>query len=111
MHKESLEDDEPRARAAGRKGEAERRDEPSAAEARVKEIVELAARVRHEINNPLTGIIGQAQLLLRDETLGEEARRRVKTIEELAKRIRDTIAELRTVQHVDTGSTDEPPRH
>jgi nitrogen-specific signal transduction histidine kinase len=53
--------------------------------------------VRHEINNPLTGVIGQAQLLLREE-LSQSARRRVETIEQLAGRIRDTVAELRAVQ-------------
>lgn len=66
-------------------------------EARLDELAELAAHVRHEINNPLTGLIGQAQLLLREE-LSDTARRRVQTIELLANRIRDTVAELRTVQ-------------
>src|SRR5919202_6925578 len=66
-------------------------------EARLTEIAELAARVRHEINNPLTGLIGQAQLLLREE-LSDSARRRVQTIEQLANRIRDTVASLREIQ-------------
>jgi two-component system NtrC family sensor kinase len=66
-------------------------------EARLSEFAELAARVRHEINNPLTGLIGQAQLLLREE-LSEVARRRVQTIEQLANRIRDTVASLREIQ-------------
>lgn len=80
--------------------------EPSAAklrslvaeqEARLTEIADLVANVRHEINNPLTGVLGQAQLLLREE-LSESARRRVETIERLATRIRDTVARLREVQ-------------
>jgi signal transduction histidine kinase len=66
-------------------------------EARLAEFAELAARVRHEINNPLTGLIGQAQLLLREE-LSDAARRRVETIENLANRIRDTVASLREIQ-------------
>lgn len=66
-------------------------------EARLTEFAELAARVRHEINNPLTGLIGQAQLLLREE-LSDSARRRVQTIESLANRIRDTVAALREIQ-------------
>jgi nitrogen-specific signal transduction histidine kinase len=53
--------------------------------------------VRHEINNPLTGVLGQAQLLLREE-LSEKARQRVETIEKLAMRIRDIVAQLRQVQ-------------
>lgn len=63
---------------------------------RLQEAAELMAYVRHEINNPLTGIIGQAQLLLRGE-LEATTRRRVETIEQLAIRIRDTVAQLRTV--------------
>ena len=66
-------------------------------EARLTEIADLVAHVRHEINNPLTGVIGQAQLLLRED-LSQSARRRVETIEQLAGRIRDTVAELRAVQ-------------
>ena len=85
-------------------------------EARLNEFADLAARVRHEINNPLTGLIGQAQLLLREE-LSDSARRRVQTIEHLATRIRDTVAELRTVQrpnpeeNVADPPVNPPPRH
>jgi signal transduction histidine kinase len=53
--------------------------------------------VRHEINNPLTGVLGQAQLLLREE-LSETARHRVETIEQLARRITETVARLRDIQ-------------
>jgi hypothetical protein len=42
-------------------------------------------------------MLGQAQLLLREE-LSEKARKRVQTIEELAIRMRDLVAELRLVQ-------------
>lgn len=66
-------------------------------EARLEEIVELVARVRHEINNPLTGVLGQSQLLLRED-LNEKARKRAETIEDLATRIRDIVAQLRQVQ-------------
>ena len=64
---------------------------------RLDEVAELVARIRHEINNPLTGVLGQAQLLLRED-LGEKARKRAQTIEELAIRIRDIVAQLREVQ-------------
>ena len=66
-------------------------------ETRLTEIADLVAHVRHEINNPLTGVLGQAQLLLREE-LSPAARKRVETIEQLASRIRDTVAQLRDVQ-------------
>ncbi|HMF55061.1 MAG TPA: histidine kinase dimerization/phospho-acceptor domain-containing protein [Pyrinomonadaceae bacterium] len=86
-------------------------------ETKLSDIIDLVARVRHEINNPLTGVIGQAQLLLR-EPLGEKARQRVETIEQLAGRIRDTVAQLRTVQRAqphksleDKKAEAEMPRH
>ena len=66
-------------------------------EARLDEIAELIARVRHEINNPLAGVLGQAQLLLREE-LSDRARKRAQTIEELAIRLRDVVAQLRQIQ-------------
>ena len=86
-------------------------------ESKLVEIAELVANVRHEINNPLTGVIGQAQLLLREE-LSPTARRRVETIEQLAGRIRDTVARLREVQRPhqpfeleNESETEAPPRH
>ena len=89
-------------------------------EARLTEITNLTARARHEINNPLTGLIGQAQLLLRED-LNDAARRRVEIIEQLAARIRDIVAELRIVQRPNPytraieretdGADEPPPRH
>jgi signal transduction histidine kinase len=72
-------------------------------EAKLDEVAGLIARVRHEINNPLTGVLGQAQLLLRED-LNDKARKRAETIEELAIRLRDIVAQLREVQrsHGDT---------
>jgi signal transduction histidine kinase len=64
---------------------------------RLEEVADLVARIRHEINNPLTGVLGQAQLLLRED-LSDRARKRAVTIEELAIRIRDIVAQLREVQ-------------
>ena len=64
---------------------------------RLEEVAELVARVRHELNNPLTGVLGQAQLLLRED-LSERARKRAQTIEELAIRLKDVVAQLREVQ-------------
>ena len=64
---------------------------------KLEDIAALVARIRHEINNPLTGVLGQAQLLLRED-LSERSRKRVKTIEDLALRLRDVVAQLREVQ-------------
>ena len=64
---------------------------------KLEETAALVARIRHEINNPLTGVLGQAQLLLRED-LSERSRKRVQTIEDLALRLRDVVAQLREVQ-------------
>lgn len=66
-------------------------------EKKLSEAAELVARVRHEINNPLAALLGQAQLLLREE-LSEKSRRRAETIESQAKRIEQIVGELRAVQ-------------
>ena len=66
-------------------------------EAQLDNVAELVARVRHEINNPLAGILGQAQLLLREE-LNDKARHRAETIEQLSMRLRDVVGQLRQIQ-------------
>jgi two-component system, NtrC family, sensor kinase len=66
-------------------------------ETKLTDAAALVARVRHEINNPLAGLLGQAQLLLREE-LSDKARGRVQIIEELAKRIEKIGSELRDIQ-------------
>ena len=61
-------------------------------EKKMSEAAELVARVRHEINNPLAALLGQAQLLSREE-LSEKLRRRAETIESQAKRIQEIVGE------------------
>jgi signal transduction histidine kinase len=88
----------------------------TAYEAKLTEVADLVAHVRHEINNPLTGVLGQAQLLLRED-LNDKARQRVETLNMLAGRIRDTVAQLRDVQRPhfqgdeqEINSPSSPPR-
>ena len=66
-------------------------------ETKLTDAAALVAHVRHEINNPLAALLGQAQLMLREE-LSEKLRRRAETIEMLALRIKETVGELRDVQ-------------
>ena len=66
-------------------------------ETKLTDAASLVARVRHEINNPLAALLGQAQLLLREE-LNERSRKRAETIESQAKRIQDIVGELRGIQ-------------
>ena len=66
-------------------------------ETKLTDAATLVARVRHEINNPLAALLGQAQLLLREE-LSERSRKRAETIESQAKRIEEIVGELREIQ-------------
>jgi signal transduction histidine kinase len=54
----------------------------------------LGAGVAHEINNPLTGVLGLAQLLLADLPADHPARPMVKDIEEQAGRIQGIVSNL-----------------
>src|SRR6185503_10702016 len=63
-------------------------------EAKLAAAASLVARVRHEINNPLAALLGQAQLLLRDQDLSDKTRKRAETIESHAKRIEEIVGEL-----------------
>src|SRR6188474_3137189 len=58
--------------------EHDKQDEVAKYRLKLEETADLVARIRHEINNPLTGVLGQAQLLLREE-LSERSRKRVQT--------------------------------
>ena len=66
-------------------------------ETKMTDAASLLARVRHEINNPLAALLGQAQLLLREE-LSDKSRKRAETIESQAKRIEEIVGELRDIQ-------------
>lgn len=56
---------------------------------------QFAEILRHEVNNPLTGILGNAELLLaRRERLPAAAVQRLETITELAVRLRETIRRI-----------------
>jgi len=78
----------------------ERTRELKAAQAQLVEAQKLAALgqlgggVAHEINNPLTGILGNAQLLLAALPSGAEGRDLIEKIEALARRCRDVTQNL-----------------
>jgi len=91
--------------AQDHKPTAAEQDQVAVYRLKLEQNADLVARIRHEINNPLTGVLGQAQLLLREE-LSERSRKRVQTIEDLALRLRDVVAQLREVQR--PGNDGEP---
>ncbi len=62
---------------------------------RQQAISETAVTVNHEINNPLTAILGNVQLLLMNpEELDDELKKKLGTIEEAALKIRDVTKAL-----------------
>ena len=66
---------------------------------RLAAIGQIGLTIRHEINNPLTGILGLTQWLLEQEPgLSESARNDLRTIEEMALRIRDIVKKLEKVE-------------
>jgi signal transduction histidine kinase len=62
---------------------------------RLAAIVETAIAVSHEVNNPLTAVLGNAQLLrLRTKDLPADVEEKLKIIEEAASRIQEVTAAL-----------------
>lgn len=55
----------------------------------------IARIIRHEMNNPLTGVLGNAELILAEgPALPEKVRQRLTTIVHLAVRLRDVVRDL-----------------
>lgn len=52
------------------------------------------ARIRHDMNNPLTAALAEVQLVLMDIERGSEVEGALQTVEEQLRRIRDMISEL-----------------
>jgi signal transduction histidine kinase len=65
-----------------------------AAEERIDALMLSIRRIRHEINNPLTGALGNINLLLRREDLDEKTRRRLTTAEQEMKKISEIVTRL-----------------
>jgi signal transduction histidine kinase len=75
-----------------------RRGSPSLGELRLDDL-DFGEVLRHELNNPLTGILGNAELLLLEVHRGKldlppQTLKRLETITELAVRMRETVRHL-----------------
>ena len=67
-------------------------------EARLRTIQREAARIQHEINNPLSALLAEAQLLTLEPALSAEHRVAMEHIIELTRRVITRVRELDTVR-------------
>lgn len=68
-------------------------NDPEAASA-LAEIQDAVRTIRHEINNPLTGALGNINLLLRQANLDEKTRKRLTTAEQEIKKVSLIVMKL-----------------
>jgi PAS domain S-box-containing protein len=81
-----------------KKAEEERKQLEQKAQfaSRLASVGELASGVAHEINNPLTGVIGYAHLLLARKDISRDVRRDLEIINEGAQRVAGIVKKLLT---------------
>jgi signal transduction histidine kinase len=79
-----------------RRFEEERRvlEQKAQLASRLASVGELASGVAHEINNPLTGVIGYSQLLLERQDTPKDIRQDLKVINEGAQRVASIVKRL-----------------
>jgi len=63
---------------------------------RLAAVGEMAAGIAHEINNPLTGVIGFSQLLLEKQNIPEDIKADIIVIADGSKRVADIVKRLLT---------------
>ena len=63
---------------------------------RLAAVGEMAAGIAHEINNPLTGVIGFSELLAQRDDLPEDAREDIKIIHDGSERVKEIVKRMLT---------------
>jgi PAS domain S-box-containing protein len=76
--------------------EQQRLREKAEVSSRLAAVGEMAAGVAHEINNPLTGIIGFSQLLAEKQDLPQDTREEIKVIADCSQRVAEIVKKLLT---------------
>jgi two-component system, NtrC family, sensor kinase len=82
------------AKVAQRTRELEATQAQLLVQSKLAAIGQLGAGVAHEINNPLAGVLGLAQLMMRDQTPADKGFSKLQEIEAAAKRCKDIIQRL-----------------
>ena len=63
---------------------------------RLATVGEMAAGIAHEINNPLTCVIGFSELLMTEEDLPKDIRERLRIINDSSQRVKDIVKRMLT---------------
>jgi CheY-like chemotaxis protein len=90
------------------RGEAERRAR-QVAEAANRSKSEFLATMSHELRTPLNGILGYAQLLLRDRALSERQRTSVQVIQDSGEQLLNLIKDVLDLAKVEAGRLELHP--
>ncbi len=67
---------------------------------------QFLARMSHELRTPLNGILGFAQVLARDPTLGPEQREQVQTLHEAGQHLLELVNSLLDLSKIEAGKLD-----
>lgn len=65
---------------------------------KLETIKQMGVTINHEINNPLTGLLGNVELLLLDNSLNEITRKKLDKIRSLSLRIRDVVKKMTEIK-------------
>ena len=71
-------------------------EEKAQVASRLAAVGEMAAGIAHEINNPLTGVLGFSQMLLEKENVPEDIKENLKLIADGSQRVADIVKRLLT---------------